>query len=110
MLTFNAIGFDYPVTVHTANWIRSPLYTAAELPKHKPKFTKLARRPNPNPGDDQIHVSRKFLREMCKDLDPNTLPEEVRTILQDRSLQSVITLDQAEHLVNLPLMVGTAST
>lgn len=106
-LTFNAMGFEYPIQVYTTNCIRAPLYTVADLPKHKQKFSKPTRRPNTNADDDQIHISRAALREICKDLDPNTRPMKIQAILQGRSLKPTITMDQAEHLVNLPIRAVT---
>lgn len=39
-LEVHAAGLEFMVKVRTENWIRAPLYSPADLSKHKPKYTK----------------------------------------------------------------------
>lgn len=45
-LELNEKGLEFIVKVHTTNWLRAPLYSADELPKFQPKFSKPLRQPN----------------------------------------------------------------
>lgn len=83
-LELHVEGVEFMAKVTTYNWKRSPLYTAAELPKIPPKFIKP--RPSASNGwqvrDEPIAVSRSVLLELCQGKDIQTLPKEIREMLQ----------------------------
>lgn len=97
-----AAGCASVLTIHTKNWIRSPLYSADDLPKVQPKFSKPARQFHPQKGDDSelIHVSRRVLWELCRDIDPSALPEVVQMILNGTTDRREITISESEEMVS----------
>lgn len=106
------MGIEFILKVHTKNWIRSPLYTAAQLPKLPPKYSKPFRQPNPRaPVEEEVfYCSRRVILDLCKDLDPDSLPEEVRAIMVRPPGRAEITFGQAELVANLPRTRSDAGT
>lgn len=100
-LSMHDLSSEYIVPVKVRNWLRSPLYKAAELPRILPKFSKPPRQP-PSSEPDQIHVSRKALFQICKGLDPRELPPEVLAIFSSRTNPPILTISQTEQLVSCP--------
>lgn len=82
-LAIHKLGVQSVASVFVRNWLRAPLYTAADLPKHKPKFTKHSltndRRKAEAPAP--FVVSRRALLEMCKGKDIASLPSEIQEML-----------------------------
>lgn len=81
-VAMHAGGVKHMVTVETKNWLRSPLYTAADLPRHKPKFSKADL--NSKKIQEEVEpfvVSQKALLQICKGNELSTLPEEVQQFL-----------------------------
>lgn len=112
-LELNVGGCATILTVHTKNWIRSPLYSAGDFPKPLPKFSKPARQSRAQNGDDgeMIHVSRRVLRDLCRDIDPQSLPEAVQMILNGTSDHRQITMADSEEMVSLmKINTGGASS
>lgn len=69
--------------VTTRNWLRDPLYTAADLPKPKEKFSKPSaedRRRHPT-KPEPFAISRRVLIEMCRGRELSSLPTEVQDVL-----------------------------
>ena len=64
-LEINVGGCATVLTVHTKNWIRSPLYSAGDFPTPQRKFSKPPRQSHPQQedGGELIHVSRRVLRD-----------------------------------------------
>lgn len=101
-LELNVRGCAFILTVHTKNWMRAPLYSAAELPKHLPIYSRPVRQVILSGDDGElIHVSRRFLRDLCKDVDPISLPEEVQRILKGTTDRREITMAQSETVINI---------
>lgn len=102
LIDMYAGGLEFTVSVLTKNWIRSPLYSPADLPKHKPKFSKPLC-PGNGDADDQeelIPISRNVLRLLCSGVDQMSLPVEIRAILQSKAVPA-ITMSQATFLAEL---------
>lgn len=82
-LAIHKLGSQSVASVFVRNWLRSPLYAADDLPKHKPKFTKLSltndRRKVDAPAP--FVVSRKVLLEMCRGKELASLPSEIQEML-----------------------------
>lgn len=99
-----AAGVEFTVSIHTDNWQRANLYTPAELPKHKPKYSKpvhiTTNRNEEGDQDEPIAISRRVLRDLCKNIDPEVIPDEIRALLTSPE-QPVITMAQAEFILDL---------
>lgn len=82
-VTMHALGYEFQAKIHTLNWLRAPLYKAADIPKPPPKVPRPVRlagsrsREEPEP----FVVSRRMLLEICKGRDLASLPEEIRDFL-----------------------------
>ncbi|KAF3341753.1 hypothetical protein FCM35_KLT00391 [Carex littledalei] len=88
-------GWEYPVQFKPVNWMRGPIYTENDFPAPPPKFTKppklqLKQRPDPPRAyrgnddceeEDRVYMSRKVLRELFRDVNPENIPEELREII-----------------------------
>lgn len=98
-------GFGYVAAVHTRKWLRASLYSAADLTKQHPRYTKQHldpsnRRPD-SPDSELIHISARVLRDLCKDKDPATIPPEIRAMLTGASDSRAITMAQLKLLVGV---------
>lgn len=102
-LAVYALGLEFILKVSTKNWMRAPLYTAAELPKHQEKFSKPIRTANPGSSDDteQIPIARRVLIDLCKNIDPSALPEEIKALLAGPPGGLAITFAQTEELLSM---------
>lgn len=98
-LELHAAGLESIVKVRTDNWMRAPLYSSTDLPKHKPKYTKPVGKPQ-RPSEDLIYLSRGVLKELCKGLDPASLPEEIQGFLTGTKIPAM-TIAQTEDLLHL---------
>lgn len=108
-IEMHAGGVEYIIYTHTKNWIRSPLYSRADLPRHQPKFSKPAKQHSPTDESPEIiHISRRVLKSLCQDLDPASIPEEIQLILSGKAA-SEITFDQALLMTSLPPRKGDDS-
>lgn len=82
-IALNAFGYEFKAKVHTRNWLRAPLYKAADLPKAPPKVPRPVRKPAGTASDEPAPfvVSRKVLIDICRGRDFNSLSEEIRDFL-----------------------------
>lgn len=82
-LSLNAGAVEYPINIRVCNWLRAPLYTAADLPKIPQKFSKPPKPAwnHPINSPAPFAVSRKALLEICKGMDVADLPEEIQLLL-----------------------------
>lgn len=100
-IEIHAGGVEYIMPVQTKNWMRSPLYSPTELPKHQPKFSKPAKKKvDSSDFEEPFYVSRNFLRKLCDNVDPEMIPPEIRRILTS-SATPKLTSDQLRLLINL---------
>lgn len=102
-LEINVGGCATVLTVHTKNWLRSPLYSAEDLPKPQMKFAKPQRQTHPQQEEEGeiIHVSRRVLHDLCKGIDPALLPATIQRILNGNTDSREITIAQSEEMVSL---------
>lgn len=95
---FVAGGVEYPVQVRPVAWEKGPLYGPQDFPAPPVKYSRPpAKEPyygsedssNPESGDDEemIHCSKRVLQDICKSLEPEQIPPELRELLagEDRS-------------------------
>lgn len=105
-------GLEFILKVTTKNWMRALLYTAAELPKPQQKFSKPIRPSKPSYSDDMepIPIARRVLIDLCKNIAPDALPEEIRALLLGPPGRLAITFAQTEELLSLnPTPIVAAS-
>lgn len=100
-------GFKTLVRVNPITWKHSALYKADEMPKQPPLF-----RPPPietsNDSDkivvredELISMSRNDLREICKGLDFNILPESVKEMLAGSADNNGVIHNTTQRLVHV---------
>lgn len=92
-------GVEHPVQVRPVNWSEGPIYTEEDFPVVPKKYSKPAKPPKQDEaglsdgsrtygpdkeGDDdseKIYMSKRVLMELCRDVDPELLPLEVREVI-----------------------------
>lgn len=100
-LGFHYKGVEHVASIETKNWLKSPLYKEADLPKPHPKFGKpLRKSETESRGRDLIHVSRKVLLDLVRDRDPASLLDEIQLFLATDSPVTEFSLAQVDQLVN----------
>lgn len=85
-MTMHAGGMVYTIDVHTITWERTPLYTAAEMPRLPERYTRPQPQPDSSSSDDEpatddhepVLMSRTVLRELCRGRTADSLPPELR--------------------------------
>lgn len=102
-LEVNEKGLEFILSMQTKNWMRAPLYSAAELPQPLQKFSKPPRSIHQNSSGDseEIPISRRVLMDLCKNIDYESLSEEVKALLAAPTNRMSLSLAQTELLVNL---------
>lgn len=93
-LSITVRAMEYPIKIHVANWLRAPLYTAADLPKLPEKFSKPPKPAwnHPINSPAPFVVSKAVLLEICKGRDFAELPEEIQHLLA--------TIPEAAHFLS----------
>lgn len=86
-------GLKRYIRVLPIKWIRAPIYSEVDMPKRPPKFHR-PRPPSPNCSnssgnsiyhdeDEVLHIPRWMVLQVCKDRDPDTLPEDLKEYLNN---------------------------
>lgn len=90
-------GQEYPVQFRAVNWARGPIYNEEDFPEAPIKFAKPPKPTQESQSrseqvvqghneedeevEDKVYMSRRVLREICRDIDPTLIPEELREVI-----------------------------